>query len=156
MEPDLHAREIGYEGGVVRDTFELWAVYTENDAGDLNFFVVRFVEGRPHMALPSDPSNPSEPIDPNQQRGGSASGERITWVDQRSGFDALYMFDFLVRSPSEDESNPNGEIRFTAGNLVIPSAVNSGPWVAYLQQSGSVFTLNLAGISIDVIGPVAP
>jgi len=155
-EPDIHAREIGFTNQVVRGTFEPWAVYTENTGGDLNLFVVRFVEGLPRMALPSDPANPTVPIDPNQQRGGTVSGERITWIDQRNGFDALYMFDFLVRTPSGDLSNPNGEIRFTAGNLVIPSAANDGPWVVYLQQSGDGFALNLSEISIDVIGPAAP
>jgi hypothetical protein len=156
MEPDIHAREIGYEGQVVHGTFEVWAVYTENAGGDVNLFAVRFVEGRPVLAVPSDPENPSEPIDPNQQRGGSISGERFTWVDQRDGFDALYMFDFLVRTPTEDITNPVGEIRFTAGNLVIPSSETNGPWVVYLQQAGKTFTLNLAEIAIDIIGPAAP
>jgi len=156
MEPDIHAREIGYTSGVEHGTFEPWAIYTENDGGDVNLFAVRLVEGRPVLALPSDPDNPSEPIDPNQQRGGSVSGQRITWVDQRSGFDALYMFDFLVRTPEGDTANPVGEIRFTAGNLVIPAQETGGPWVVYLQQSETGFTLNLAEISIDIIGPAAP
>jgi hypothetical protein len=155
FEPDIQAREIGYnesEHRVAEGEFEVWVTYTDNQRGDLNLFAVPLnTQPRKRMALPSKDHAPSDPIDVNPQRGGNISGRRITWIDRRTGFDAVYMFDFLVASTRT--ADQNGEIQFSGGHTVIPRAVNDQSWIAFLQKSGEKMDLRLGEILIEIAEP---
>jgi hypothetical protein len=150
FEPDVHARQIGYQGGVVEGEFEVWVTYTDNQGGDLNFFSMP-LSARERMALPSQHDVPGVPIDPNPQRGGNVSGQRITWIDKRTEFDSVYMFDFLVAS--RRTADTNGEIQFSGGHIVVPRAVNDQRWVAFLEQCGNEICLRIGEIYIEIMEP---